>query len=83
MPEAGLAQLVSGGEPSRWSRCLVDLGLAASTTEAKRLISQNAVEIIPPSGDPITLSSDSTVSDTGPNYVIKVGKRRFVRLVEG
>jgi len=83
MPEASLAQFITGGEPPRWSRCLVDLGLAASASEAKRLISQNAVEIIPPSGDSITLTSDTTVSDTGPNYVIKVGKRRFVRLVEG
>lgn len=82
MPEAALAQLVTGGEPPRWSRWLVDLGLAASTTEAKRLISQHAVEIIPPSGDPVTLTSDDTVRDTGPNYVIRVGKRRFVRLVE-
>lgn len=83
MPEAGLAQLFTGGEPLRWSRLLVDLGLASSATDAKRLISQNAVEIIPPTGDSITLSADTTVSNAGPNYVIKVGKRRFVRLVEG
>ena len=59
------------------------MGLATSTTEAKRLISQSAVEIIPPSGDPFTLTADTTVSDVGSNYVIRVGKRRFVRLVEG
>ena len=68
--------------PPRWSKYLVDLGLAESSSEAKRFITQAAVEIMPPSGEAFTLAADSTVADTGPNYVIKVGKRRFVRLVE-
>lgn len=84
IPEVAVSQLyVSGGEQPRWSRWLVDLSLAASTTEAKRLISQKAVEIIPATGGPFTLASDSIVTDAGPNCVIRVGKRRFVRLVEG
>ena len=84
IPEVAVSQLsVAGDEQPRWSRWLVDLSLAASTSEAKRLINQKAVEIIPASGGPFTLTSDTVVTDAVPICVIKVGKRRFVRLVEG
>ena len=69
-------------KPLRWSRYLVDLGLAESSSEAKRFIIQAAVEIHRPSGESFTLASDSAVTDTRPDDVIQVGKRRFVRLVE-
>ena len=85
IPEFALTGIASGdgeGELPRWSRFLVDLGLAASTTEAKRLINQSAVEIISPSGGSTILETDSTVGGANPNDVIRVGKRRFVRLVE-
>jgi tyrosyl-tRNA synthetase len=84
MPEVTIVQFVKDSgqtEPPRWSRRLVDLGLAGSASEAKRLISQKAVEIIKPSGESLILESDLPATDSGPGDVIKVGKRRFVRLV--
>lgn len=68
--------------PSRWSRFLVDLGLANTTSEAKRLINQKAVEIIKQSGESITLETDTLASELRPGDVVRVGKRRFVRLVK-
>jgi tyrosyl-tRNA synthetase len=85
IPEVAFDRFVNDtGEikPPRWSRYLVGLGLAESSSEAKRFIIQAAVEVHPPSGEPFTLSSDSPVTETGPGYVIQVGKRRFVRLVD-
>jgi tyrosyl-tRNA synthetase len=85
IPEVAFAGFVTdAGEtkPPRWSKYLVELGLAESSSEAKRFIIQAAVEVHPPTGESFTLASDSAVTDTGPDYVIQVGKRRFVRLVE-
>ena len=85
MPEVDASEFVTDAgdnEPSRWSRFLVQLGLADSTTEAKRLINQKAVEIIKQSGESVTLETDTLATDSGPGDVIRVGKRRFVRLVE-
>ena len=84
IPEVAFVQFVKDSgqaEPPRWSRLLVDFGLADSTSEAKRLISQMAVEIIKPSGESLTLDSDLPATDSGPGDIVKVGKRRFVRLV--
>ena len=66
------------------SKILVDTGLVAGSTEAKRLIEQNAVQRIRPStGDIKTLNSNtSRVSlDLIDGDVLRVGKRRFVRLL--
>ena len=85
IPEVPISEFstdAGDNEPSRWSQFLVRLGLAASTTEAKRLLNQKAVEIIKPSGGSVTLEADTLATDSGPGDVIKVGKRRFVRLVE-
>lgn len=54
---------------------LVQSGTVDSRGEAKRLIAQNAVEV-----DGNKLSGDTM--DFGPGTVIKVGKRRFLRLVK-
>jgi tyrosyl-tRNA synthetase len=82
--EFPLAQFYSDeGELLSWSRVLVDAHLASSTSQAKRLIAQGAVDIISASGEARTLASDGRPDDTGPGDVIRVGKRRFVRLVEG
>ena len=66
------------------SNIIVDAGLAPSTTEAKRLINQGAVQIISdPSGDSRTLDRDDRAAGLGLEHrtVIKVGRRRFIRLV--
>jgi tyrosyl-tRNA synthetase len=54
---------------------LVQSGTVDSRGEAKRLIAQNAVEV-----DGNKLSGDTV--DFSPGTVIKVGKRRFLRLVK-
>ncbi|HOL66053.1 MAG TPA: tyrosine--tRNA ligase [bacterium] len=57
------------------SRLLVETGLASSNSEARRLITQKAVEI---DGQPVTDPMVRLKPEDG--QVIRVGKRRFVRL---
>ena len=57
-------------------------GLASSMTEAKRLLSQGAIELIRPTGGPQKLSADYPVENLQAGDVIKRGNRRFVRLVK-
>ena len=60
----------------RLSRLMVDAGLASSMGEARRLISQGAVQI-----DGQRISEDSTGAITS-GCVLRAGRRRFVRLVQ-
>lgn len=72
------------GESRRLSNIIVDAGLAASATEAKRLINQGAVQLITESaGDARTFERDDRTSGLGLAHrsVLKVGRRRFVRLI--
>tara|TARA_B100000745_G_scaffold295368_1_gene239382 strand:- start:1175 stop:1753 length:579 start_codon:yes stop_codon:yes gene_type:complete len=50
--------------------------LASSKSEAKRLISQNAVSI-----NGVVSNTETNV--VGPNDIIRVGRRRFLKIVEG
>ena len=50
--------------------------LASSRSEAKRLISQNAVSI-----NGVVSNTETNV--VGPNDIIRVGRRRFLKIVEG
>ena len=66
------------------TKILVDAGLASSASEAKRLINQNAVVRIRPStADTLTLNSNLAppAIDLIDGDVIRVGKRRFVRVL--
>jgi len=72
------------GEGRRLSAIIVDAGLATSAAEAKRLISQGAVQLINDSaGDARTFERDDRTADLGLEHrsVLKVGRRRFVRLL--
>ena len=72
------------GESRRLSNIIVDAGLATSAAEAKRLISQGAVQLITESaGDARTFERDDRASGSGLAHrsVLKVGRRRFVRLI--
>ena len=74
----------NGGK--RLSNLMVDAGLVSSATEAKRLINQGAVSLIPEgTGDPRTLGQDYPLSELARSAqdVLKVGRRRFVRLLDG
>jgi tyrosyl-tRNA synthetase len=66
----------------RLSGVIVESHLATSTSEAKRLIRQGAVDIISLSGEPSTVTADVPTPKPDPSYTIKVGKRGFVRLTE-
>ncbi|MYC06938.1 MAG: tyrosine--tRNA ligase [Chloroflexi bacterium] len=59
----------------RLSRLLVDAGLASSAGEARRLISQGAVQI---DGERV---SEDTASVLTVGSVLRVGRRRYVRVV--
>jgi len=79
-PVVEVGTVGSGGRKPEWYQVSVPLlltetGLTKSRSEAKRLISQNAVDI-----------DDNTVTETSWRIkigsIIKVGKRHFVRLVD-
>ena len=72
------------GESRRLSNIIVDARLATSAAEAKRLINQGAVQLITESaGDARTFERDDRASGLGLAHrsVLKVGRRRFVRLI--
>ena len=69
----------------RLSNLMIDAGLASSATEAKRLINQGAVQLIPQAtGEAQTLDRDHPLSSLARNDrdILKVGRRRFVRLLD-
>ena len=93
VPQVHLGSLVTDtGEPIfgpttstpsvRWSSILKSVGLASSTSDAKRVIDQGGIELIYPSGDSITLHQDTLASELVDNLVIKRGNRRYVRLTD-
>jgi tyrosyl-tRNA synthetase len=71
----------AGSAERRWSALLVEAKLATSVSSAKRLLGQGAVELIRLSGETQPVAGDAPAQDLRPGDVIKVGKRRFVRLV--
>jgi tyrosyl-tRNA synthetase len=63
-------------EPALWlPRLLVDAGLAAGTSEARRLITQGGVQV---EGEKVTDAKLELAA--GKTYLLKVGKRRFKRV---
>ena len=76
MPQVSLADVAD----LPINRLLAETGLASSNAEARRLITQGAVEIIHPNGDRISVSAgDAPTLAAGD--VIRAGRRRFVRVV--
>jgi len=64
--------------PIAVSDMIVQMGFAASKSEARRLIKQNAVTV---NGERTTdIHADVAISDATDGWVVKVGKRRFGRL---
>ena len=87
IPEIPLGSLTGdrGGPSSHsvrltWSTILKNAALARSTSEAKRLIRDGAVDLLWPSGNSVTLKADGPAQNLVPDLIIKVGKRRFGRL---
>ena len=64
------------------NQLLVRTELVASASEARRLVSQGAVEIIHSSGDRATVAAGAPLPTLAAGDVIRAGRRRFVRLVQ-
>ena len=64
------------------NQLLVRTELVASASEARRLVSQGAVEIIHSSGDRATVAAGAPLPALAAGDVIRAGRRRFVRLME-
>ncbi len=80
MPEYSQEAIIksSGGN---LFRMMVDVGLASSVSEARRLMSQNAMEVIHPDGTrtPLVVGEGAEIN---PGDVIRAGRRRFVRFTD-
>ena len=63
------------------NRLLAQTGLAPSNAEARRLITQGAIEIIHPNGQREPVAAVAA-PELQPGDVIRAGRRRFVRVVE-
>ncbi|MSQ13247.1 MAG: tyrosine--tRNA ligase [Dehalococcoidia bacterium] len=63
-------------DATRLSRVLVDAGLATSMGDARRLITQRAVEV-----NGVTATADELPKPLAEGDVIRVGKRRYARVV--
>jgi len=68
--------LRAGGAQLWIAKALVEAGLAAGTSEARRLITQGGVQV---DGDKVTDANLELAA--GKTYLLKVGKRRFKRVV--
>ena len=71
VPELAL----DGDDPVHLPKLIADAGLAASTSEARRLIGQGAVKL---NGEAV--SELDLPRETLANGLLQVGKRRFARL---
>ena len=74
VPDDAPSHTCKQGEASSPVVFLTDSGLTASRGEARRLVSQNALSIDD------TLCTDSAMSLDKGEYVVKLGKKRFLRL---
>ena len=83
IPEVSLADFGEQGDAQgagiRADRLLVATGLASSNAEARRLLSQGAVELIPASGEPTRLSDERATVAAAAGDVLRAGRRRYVR----
>jgi len=68
---------VPAGSEATLSAELVRAGLAKSRTEARRLMQQNAVEI-----DGKSITEDIGINKVAGGSIIRVGKRRFIKIVK-
>ena len=85
MPELSLSEIRqrAGADDGaiRADRLLVATGLAASIAEARRLLSQGAVELMSVSGGSARLADERAPVSPTAGDVLRAGRRRFVRFV--
>ncbi len=78
-PEEAPTFKVAPGVPRRIAALLVDAGAVPSRSEAERLIKQGGVEIV---GDQSPMTVQRSIAlIKGENHLLKVGKKKFVRIV--
>jgi len=79
-PEEIEEKHLPSNDPTGWdlSNLLVNVGLAESKGEARRLIQQGGVSV---DGERQTIANSVTLWKPGMSTVLKVGKRRFVKVV--
>ena len=76
LPEEIEEVTLKASEPNLWlPRLMVDAGLAASTSEARRLIKGGGVQV---DGEKVTDAKLELAA--GKTYLLQVGKRRFKRV---
>ncbi|MBI3721852.1 MAG: hypothetical protein HY248_04790 [Fimbriimonas ginsengisoli] len=79
VPEEAPIFKVPAGSPRRISALLVDAGMVPSRSEAERLIKQGGVELI---GDESPVSVQQSIAlHKGESRVLRVGKKKFLRVV--
>lgn len=77
-PKEAPVRNVPRGEPKRLVTLLVDLGLAASRSEAERLVKQGGVEIDGARVDGVKKEVDLSKPA---EFLLRAGKRKFLRVV--
>jgi tyrosyl-tRNA synthetase len=65
-------------DPQKWSQILAYLGQFESVSEAERLIKQGGLEI---NGEVITNPTTKIDSKNAGAYVVRIGKKRFLRII--
>jgi tyrosyl-tRNA synthetase len=70
---------IPAGEPRRISALLVDSGTVPSRSEAERLIKQGGIELI---GDAVPMNVQRSIAlIKGETHLLRVGKKKFLRIV--
>jgi tyrosyl-tRNA synthetase len=77
-PEEAPVKNVAAGAPQMIKALLTTLGLATSVSEAERLVKQGAVEI---DGQRIDDPRKEVDLSKGRNFLLRAGKKKFVRVV--
>jgi tyrosyl-tRNA synthetase len=77
-PEEAPVKNVAAGSPQMIKTLLTTLGLATSISEAERLVKQGAVEI---DGQRIDDPRKEVDLSKGRNFLLRAGKKKFVRVV--
>jgi tyrosyl-tRNA synthetase len=78
-PEEAPIFKVPSGEPRRVVSLLVDAGAVSSRTEAERLIKQGGIELI---GDSSAMNVQRSIAlIKGQSHLVRVGKKKFLRIV--
>lgn len=71
----GNGRLPRHGEPTGVLAFLVEIGLAGSNSEARRLVQGNAVSM-----DGVKIVDVHTIVVPYPDQVVRVGKRKYIRI---